>query len=195
MGDLAQQPGAPGFGTGQLRRERSPEEKTPLENTYPTWALTRKSHGWPHLEAWARQAETSPVSELRGFVKGLSKDWAAVTVGLTVSYSSGAVESHVKRIILWNSPLSQSTESMFGGNPRKVEASSTLRARIPQNLQDDQTTDVRLRETRPAPLTCPARRLTRSRQLSRATFLTATDTHRGTTQKKGRVVVGTAGAA
>ncbi len=51
-----------------------------------------------HLEAWARQAETSPVSELRGFAKGLRKDWAAVTAGLTVSYSSGAIEGHVNRI-------------------------------------------------------------------------------------------------
>jgi hypothetical protein len=39
-------------------------------------------HG-EHLEAWAAQAETSPVSELRGFSKGLRKDWAAVTAGLT----------------------------------------------------------------------------------------------------------------
>jgi len=54
-------------------------------------------HG-EHLEAWATQAETSPVSELRGFAKGLRKDWAAVTAGLTVSYSSGAVEGHVNRI-------------------------------------------------------------------------------------------------
>ena len=51
-----------------------------------------------HLEAWAAQAEASPVSELRGFAKGLRKDWAAVTAGLTVSYSSGAVEGHVNRI-------------------------------------------------------------------------------------------------
>ena len=50
------------------------------------------------LEAWAAQAEASPVSELRGFAKGLRKDWAAVTAGLTVSYSSGAVEGHVNRI-------------------------------------------------------------------------------------------------
>jgi hypothetical protein len=50
------------------------------------------------LEAWAAQAENSPVSELRGFSKGLRKDWAAVTAGLTVSYSSGAVEGHVNRI-------------------------------------------------------------------------------------------------
>jgi hypothetical protein len=54
-------------------------------------------HG-DRLEAWADQAEASPVSELRGFAKGLRKDWAAVTAGLTVSYSSGAVEGHVNRI-------------------------------------------------------------------------------------------------
>jgi hypothetical protein len=54
-------------------------------------------HG-EHLEAWTRQAENSPVSELRGFAKGLRKDWAAVTAGLTEPYSSGAVEGHVNRI-------------------------------------------------------------------------------------------------
>jgi transposase len=54
-------------------------------------------HG-EHLETWAAQAEASPVSELRGFSKGLRRDWAAVTAGLTVSYSSGAVEGHVNRI-------------------------------------------------------------------------------------------------
>jgi Transposase len=51
-----------------------------------------------YLEAWAAQAQTSPVSELRGFAKGLRKDWAAVTAGLTVPYSSGPVEGHVNRI-------------------------------------------------------------------------------------------------
>ena len=54
-------------------------------------------HG-EYLETWATQAQTSPVSELRGFAKGLRKDWAAVTAGLTTPYSSGAVEGHVNRI-------------------------------------------------------------------------------------------------
>ncbi len=58
-------------------------------------------HG-EHLEAWADRAETRPVSELRGFSKGLRKDWAAVTAGLTTAYGSGAVEGNVNRIILWN---------------------------------------------------------------------------------------------
>jgi transposase len=42
-------------------------------------------HG-EHLETWATQAEASTVSELRGFAKGLRKDWAAVTARLTVPY-------------------------------------------------------------------------------------------------------------
>jgi len=54
-------------------------------------------HG-DHLPAWAAQAQASTVSELRGFAKGLRKDWAAVTAGLTLPYSSGAVEGHVNRI-------------------------------------------------------------------------------------------------
>ena len=96
-------------------------------------------HG-EQLEAWADQAEASPVSELRGFSKGLRNDWAAVTAGLTVSYSAGAVEGHVNR-------------------------------------KDDQTTDVRTRQTRPATSQArPARRLTRSRQLRQSHFLMAMDT-------------------
>ena len=54
-------------------------------------------HG-EHLEAWTTQAQASPVTELRGFAKGLRKDWAAVTAGLTLPYSSGVVEGHVNRI-------------------------------------------------------------------------------------------------
>jgi hypothetical protein len=46
------------------------------------------------LQAWADRAEASPVSELRGFAKGLRKDWAAVTAGLTLPHSSGVVEGH-----------------------------------------------------------------------------------------------------
>jgi transposase len=50
------------------------------------------------LPGWADQAEASPVRELRSFAAGLRKDWAAVTAGLTLPYSSGAVEGHVNRI-------------------------------------------------------------------------------------------------
>jgi transposase len=50
------------------------------------------------LEAWADRAENSPLSELRGFAKGLRRDWVAVTAGLTLPYSSGSVEGHVNRL-------------------------------------------------------------------------------------------------
>jgi transposase len=54
-------------------------------------------HG-ERLEAWTTAAQASPVSELRSFAKGLRKDWAAVTAGLTLPYSSAAVEGNVTRI-------------------------------------------------------------------------------------------------
>jgi transposase len=50
------------------------------------------------LPRWADQAEAGPVRELRSFAAGLRKDWPAVTAGLTLPYSSGAVEGHVNRI-------------------------------------------------------------------------------------------------
>jgi transposase len=52
------------------------------------------------LEGSASQAEAMTVSELRSFSKRLRRDWAAVTAGLTVSYSSGPVEGYVNRIYL-----------------------------------------------------------------------------------------------
>jgi hypothetical protein len=51
-----------------------------------------------NLGTWAGQAQTSPVRELRSFAAGLRKDWAAVTAGLTLPYSSGSVEGNVNRI-------------------------------------------------------------------------------------------------
>jgi transposase len=74
------------------------EELTTTQNLVREFADMLCHQGGEHLDAWATQAETSPVSELRGFSKGLRKDWAAVTAGLTTPYNSGAVEGHVNRI-------------------------------------------------------------------------------------------------
>ncbi|WP_442945743.1 transposase [Nonomuraea sp. LPB2021202275-12-8] len=49
-------------------------------------------------EDWAARAEASPARELRHFVAGLRRDWAAVKAGLTLPYSSGAVEGNANRI-------------------------------------------------------------------------------------------------
>ncbi|MEV6868357.1 transposase [Streptosporangium subroseum] len=50
------------------------------------------------LEDRVTRAEAGPVSELRGFATGLRRDWAAVTAGLTLTHSSGAVEGNINRI-------------------------------------------------------------------------------------------------
>jgi hypothetical protein len=77
------------------------------EDLKTTRALVREfadmlCHHGERLEAWASQAEASPVSELHGFSKGLRKDWAAVTVGLTVSHSwtgcSVAPRTRIRRV-------------------------------------------------------------------------------------------------
>ena len=51
-----------------------------------------------HLESWVKRAERGSVPELRSFAGGLRKDWDAVKAGLTMSWSSGAVEGAVNRI-------------------------------------------------------------------------------------------------
>jgi transposase len=51
-----------------------------------------------HLEAWVKHAEQGAIAEIRSFATGLRKDWDAVTAGLTMQWSSGAVEGNVNRI-------------------------------------------------------------------------------------------------
>ena len=48
-----------------------------------------------HLDAWITKAQTSGISQLSGFAAGLLKDYDAVRNGLTLAYSSGAVEGTV----------------------------------------------------------------------------------------------------
>jgi transposase len=47
---------------------------------------------------WIQRVEACDIPELRSFAAGLCKDWDAVKAGLTLSWSSGAVEGHVNRI-------------------------------------------------------------------------------------------------
>jgi transposase len=51
-----------------------------------------------HLATWIQRVEACDVPELRSFAAGLCKDWDAVKAGLTLAWSSGAVEGHVNRI-------------------------------------------------------------------------------------------------
>lgn len=57
-----------------------------------------RTRGGARLEEWVKQAEQGLVPEIRSFANGLRKDWAAVVAGLTMTWSSGAVEGAVNRI-------------------------------------------------------------------------------------------------
>jgi transposase len=48
--------------------------------------------------AWVQTVEAAEIPELRAFAAGLRKDGTAVEAGLTLPWSSGAVEGHVNRI-------------------------------------------------------------------------------------------------
>ncbi len=50
------------------------------------------------LDEWIAKVEADDLPDLHSFVTGLKRDHAAVVNGLTLPYSSGAVEGNVNRI-------------------------------------------------------------------------------------------------
>ncbi|MFF2166603.1 transposase [Streptomyces sp. NPDC058175] len=50
------------------------------------------------LPQWIKAVRADDLPSLHTFVNGLERDLAAVTAGLTLPWSSGAVEGHVDRI-------------------------------------------------------------------------------------------------
>ncbi|MER5740105.1 hypothetical protein ABT117_31175 [Streptomyces sp. NPDC002262] len=54
------------------------------------------------LPQWIKAVRADDLPNLHTFVNGLERDLAAVTAGLTLPWSSGIVEGHVNRIIMWN---------------------------------------------------------------------------------------------
>jgi transposase len=51
-----------------------------------------------HLPQWLTEADATDLPELKSFVVGVRSDLLAVTAGLTLPFSSGAVEGQVNRI-------------------------------------------------------------------------------------------------
>lgn len=62
-------------------------------------ALARERRG-DELTEWMRRALSGGPPPLQGFAAFLQNDWAAVVNGLTLEWSSGAVEGQVTRIKL-----------------------------------------------------------------------------------------------
>jgi transposase len=61
-------------------------------------AIMNERRGRKLLEPWMTAAEATGEPALRSFVTGLRADQDAVTNGLSLRWSSGAVEGHVNRI-------------------------------------------------------------------------------------------------
>ena len=59
--------------------------------------MTRRQ-GQQALEGWLTAVEADDQPELRSFANGIRRDQQAVTAGLTLPYSSAAVEGNVTRI-------------------------------------------------------------------------------------------------
>jgi len=62
-------------------------------------ALVRERRG-ADLTAWITEAVTSGIAVLARFAQGLREDLAAITAGLTLPWSNGAVEGHINRLKL-----------------------------------------------------------------------------------------------
>jgi transposase len=98
--------------------ERCPELQTASDMVRAFAAMITQLTG-QDLQQWISDARDAGLPGISSFAKGLEQDLDAVTQGLTTRWNSGPVEGRVNHIILWNAPASQSTESMFGGNPRR----------------------------------------------------------------------------
>ena len=65
---------------------------------YVQRSIEAATRGGDRLTTWVEQAEQGSIAEIRSFANGLRKDWDAVKAGLTMAWSSGAVEGAVNRI-------------------------------------------------------------------------------------------------
>ena len=54
------------------------------------------------LNAWIRAVREGELQELHSFAAGIEQDYDAVLAALTLPYSSGVVEGHVNRVVMWN---------------------------------------------------------------------------------------------
>jgi hypothetical protein len=56
-----------------------------------------RRQGLPELQGWLAAAEASDLPQLRSFARGIRRDQQAVTAGLSLPYSSAAMEGNVNK--------------------------------------------------------------------------------------------------
>ena len=62
--------------------------------------IMARRQGLTELEGWLAGAEASDLPQLRSFARGIRRDQQAVTAGLSLPYSSAALEGNVNKIKL-----------------------------------------------------------------------------------------------
>jgi transposase len=77
--------------------DRCPQLRTVDQLVSDFGGMLRQRQG-QHLDTWIATAQASDIAQLQGFAAGLLKDYDAVRNGLTLAWSSGAVEGTVNRI-------------------------------------------------------------------------------------------------
>jgi transposase len=85
-------------------------------------------HRGDRLPQWMKQVEADDLPALHSLVTGFRRDLAAVTAGITLPWSSGAVEGNVNRIIPWNQSWSMDAADSFGAG---VGGSTVRGSRLP----------------------------------------------------------------
>jgi transposase len=76
----------------------SSPELAAVTATVRAFAILMNERRGRKLEGWMAAAEATGEPALRSFVTGLRNDQDAVTNGLSLRWSSGAIEGHVNRI-------------------------------------------------------------------------------------------------
>ncbi|GII45117.1 transposase [Planotetraspora silvatica] len=77
--------------------DRCPELAQPTAHVRAFAVMMSERHG-DQLHKWLTSARASDLPGLNSFIRGVERDQAAVTAGLTHAWSSGPVEGHVNRI-------------------------------------------------------------------------------------------------
>ncbi|MEU7819143.1 transposase [Pseudonocardia sp. NPDC049154] len=77
-----------------------PQRRCPASGAKLTCEFARlgRERRGDRIDGWITDAQNSGIAALRGFADGLVKDYDAVRAGLTLAWSSGAVEGNVTRI-------------------------------------------------------------------------------------------------
>ncbi|MGW4125651.1 transposase [Nocardia sp. NPDC004711] len=76
----------------------SSPELTALAGHIRAFATMMRQLRGRELEQWMNAVDADDLPALHSFVRGLRRDFDAVTAGLTLPWSSGPVEGHVNRI-------------------------------------------------------------------------------------------------